>query len=123
MEHLTLPGDASFTPPEGKKLTDRINKLGVKVESIRGVWLYYIHLRQSDPDFVKVSLFFVLVILLLLCWNMNCYFPLIKEDLRGYCSKLRFLRFWLLRNIQASHAALPQTLPNRSSVFLNTVLQ
>jgi hypothetical protein len=58
MEHLTLPGDACFTSSEGKKLTESINKLGVKVESIRGVWMHYTHLRQSDPDFVKVSLIF-----------------------------------------------------------------
>jgi phosphoribosylformylglycinamidine synthase len=55
MEYLTSPGDACFTPSEAKKLTERINKLGVRVSEIRGVFLHYTHLRQSDRDFVKVS--------------------------------------------------------------------
>jgi len=62
MEYLTSPGDACFTPSEAKKLTERINKLGVRVNEIRGVFLHYTHLRQSDRDSVKVSLFTVFVI-------------------------------------------------------------
>ncbi|KAH6666959.1 hypothetical protein B0J14DRAFT_193157 [Halenospora varia] len=59
MEYLTSPGEACYTPSDSKKITERINKFGnVKVKEVRGVWMHYTHLRQSEPDFVKVSTIF-----------------------------------------------------------------
>lgn len=55
MDHLITPGDSCFTPSEAKKLSENINKLGVKVADIRGVYLHYTHLRSADRAFVTVS--------------------------------------------------------------------
>ena len=55
MDNIILPGDACFTPSEAQKLTDRINKLGVAVNEIRGVWIHYVHLKPSDQRNDNVS--------------------------------------------------------------------
>jgi phosphoribosylformylglycinamidine synthase len=56
MEYLTSPGEACFTGPEARKLTGRISKLGYRINEIRGVWIYYTHLKQSDQDTLEVRL-------------------------------------------------------------------
>jgi hypothetical protein len=63
MQYLTSPGESCFTAPEARKLTGRINKLGYKINEIRGVWIHYTHLKQSDQYTSEVSIpstFFVL---------------------------------------------------------------
>jgi hypothetical protein len=55
MNNITLPGDACFTPSEARKLTDRINKLGVAANEIQGVWIHYVHLKPSDQRNDNVS--------------------------------------------------------------------
>lgn len=58
MEYLISPGNACFTPSEAAKLVERIVGLGVRVNDIRGVWMHYTHLRESDQGFVKVSSYY-----------------------------------------------------------------
>jgi phosphoribosylformylglycinamidine synthase len=55
MKYLVSPGEPCFTPPEARKLTGRINKLGYKINEIRGVWIHYTHLKSSDQYTVEVS--------------------------------------------------------------------
>jgi phosphoribosylformylglycinamidine synthase len=53
MEILTLIGDSCFTTSEGGKLKDRINKLGVDVREIQGVWIHYTHLKHAANESTK----------------------------------------------------------------------
>ena len=48
MEFTTLVGDACYTPSESRKLVERINRLGFKVEEIRGVWMHHTHWKEKD---------------------------------------------------------------------------
>ena len=55
-EYLISPGESCFTPSEAKKLTNRINALGYKVNDVRGLWIHYTHLnRFSVQETDKVS--------------------------------------------------------------------
>jgi len=55
-EYLISPGESCFTPSEAKKLKNRINDLGYKVNDVRGLWIHYTHLnRFSVQETDKVS--------------------------------------------------------------------
>lgn len=55
MEYLVSPGEPCFTAPEARKLAGRINRLGYRVNDIRGVWIHYTHLKLSDQYTAEVS--------------------------------------------------------------------
>lgn len=48
MDHTTWTGEACFTSSESTKLVERINRLGFKVEEIRGVWTHHTHWKTKD---------------------------------------------------------------------------
>lgn len=56
MTHEVLVGGSCYTAAEAQKLLQRINKQSsLKVQSIRGNWLYYVDLKQGAAGLDKVQ--------------------------------------------------------------------
>ncbi|KAK1453888.1 phosphoribosylformylglycinamidine synthase, partial [Colletotrichum melonis] len=55
MEFLTLVGQEAYTTKQAEELKTRINKLDAasnKVVSVAGIWVYYVHLKNSDNNLI-----------------------------------------------------------------------
>ncbi|GJC93576.1 phosphoribosylformylglycinamidine synthase [Colletotrichum higginsianum] len=54
MEFLTLVGSEAYTAKQAEELKTRINKTqdSNKVASVAGIWVYYVHLKNSDNNLI-----------------------------------------------------------------------
>ncbi|GKT84814.1 phosphoribosylformylglycinamidine synthase [Colletotrichum tofieldiae] len=54
MEFLTLVGSEAYTAKQADELKTRINKTqdSNKVASVAGIWVYYVHLKNSDNNLI-----------------------------------------------------------------------
>ncbi|KAI8262864.1 Phosphoribosylformylglycinamidine synthase [Colletotrichum sp. SAR 10_77] len=55
MEFLTLVGAEAYTPKQAEELKTRINKhanVANKVAHVAGIWMYYVHLKNSDNNLI-----------------------------------------------------------------------